>query len=73
MVRAKESGVLFVATSRITLKEREQSTEQKLINEEKEKESDDIRLLWRCLADSNRRAWFCRPVTQPLIQGTEFC
>ena len=24
----------------------------------------------RCLADSNRRAWFCRPVTQPLIQGT---
>ena len=25
---------------------------------------------WRCLADSNRRAWFCRPLTKPLIQGT---
>ena len=24
----------------------------------------------RCLADSNRRARFCRPVTKPLIQGT---
>ena len=36
------------------------------------KEPDNVRLLWRCLADSNRRAWFCRPVTQPLIQGTMF-
>ena len=24
----------------------------------------------RCLADSNRRRRFCRPVTKPLIQGT---
>ena len=26
--------------------------------------------LWRCLADSNRRRRFCRPLTKPLIQGT---
>ena len=25
---------------------------------------------WRCLADSNRRRRFCRPLTKPLIQGT---
>jgi hypothetical protein len=25
----------------------------------------------RFLADSNRRTWFCRPLTKPLIQGTE--
>ena len=25
---------------------------------------------WRCLADSNRRGRFCRPLTKPLIQGT---
>ena len=25
---------------------------------------------WRCLADSNRRTRFCRPLTKPLIQGT---
>ena len=24
----------------------------------------------RSLADSNRRTWFCRPVTKPLIQVT---
>ena len=24
----------------------------------------------RCLADSNRRRRFCRPLTKPLIQGT---
>ena len=24
----------------------------------------------RYLADSNRRTWFCRPLTKPLIQGT---
>ena len=24
----------------------------------------------RFLADSNRRTWFCRPLTKPLIQGT---
>ena len=29
-----------------------------------------IRILWRFLADSNRRARFCRPLTKPLIQGT---
>ena len=28
-------------------------------------------LLLRYLADSNRRTWFCRPLTKPLIQGTE--
>ena len=27
--------------------------------------------LLRCLADSNRRRRFCRPVTKPLIQGTK--
>ena len=27
-------------------------------------------LILRCLADSNRRTWFCRPLTKPLIQGT---
>ena len=27
--------------------------------------------LLRCLADSNRRRRFCRPLTKPLIQGTE--
>ena len=26
--------------------------------------------LKRCLADSNRRRRFCRPLTKPLIQGT---
>ena len=26
--------------------------------------------LWRSLADSNRCARFCRPVTKPLIQAT---
>ena len=26
--------------------------------------------VWRCLADSNRRRRFCRPLTKPLIQGT---
>lgn len=26
--------------------------------------------MWRCLADSNRRRRFCRPLTKPLIQGT---
>ena len=26
----------------------------------------------RCLADSNRRRRFCRPLTKPLIQGTNF-
>ena len=26
----------------------------------------------RCLADSNRRGRFCRPLTKPLIQGTKF-
>ena len=26
----------------------------------------------RCLADSNRRRRFCRPLTKPLIQGTKF-
>ena len=26
----------------------------------------------RCVADSNRRSWFCRPVTKPLIQRTMF-
>ena len=31
---------------------------------------DVIRILWRFLADSNRRARFCRPLTKPLIQGT---
>ena len=25
----------------------------------------------RCLADSNRRSRFCRPLTKPLIQGTK--
>ena len=25
----------------------------------------------RCLADSNRRRRFCRPLTKPLIQGTK--
>ena len=29
-------------------------------------------LLLRFLADSNRRTWFCRPLTKPLIQGTLF-
>ena len=28
--------------------------------------------LGRCLADSNRRRRFCRPLTKPLIQGTVF-
>ena len=27
----------------------------------------------RCLADSNRRRRFCRPLTKPLIQGTVPC
>ena len=27
-------------------------------------------LIWRSLADSNRCARFCRPVTKPLIQAT---
>ena len=27
----------------------------------------------RFLADSNRRTWFCRPLTKPLIQGTGLC
>ena len=31
----------------------------------------EIPVLWRCLADSNRRRRFCRPLTKPLIQGTE--
>ena len=26
----------------------------------------------RYLADSNRRTWFCRPLTKPLIQGTDW-
>lgn len=29
-----------------------------------------LTLLLRCLADSNRRRRFCRPLTKPLIQGT---
>ena len=31
-----------------------------------------IVVLLRCLADSNRRRRFCRPLTKPLIQGTVF-
>lgn len=31
-----------------------------------------ILFLERCLADSNCRTWFCRPLTKPLIQGTLF-
>ena len=30
----------------------------------------ETRVFKRCLADSNRRKRFCRPVTKPLIQGT---
>ena len=40
--------------------------------EEKEKENllYEGNSLSRCLADSNRRRRFCRPLTKPLIQGT---
>ena len=31
---------------------------------------DDLTVVLRFLADSNRRTRFCRPLTKPLIQGT---
>ena len=48
--------------------------EQPFNNYKKEKSSPPIwrtaLFWWRCLADSNRRRRFCRPLTKPLIQGT---
>ena len=36
------------------------------------KKGSFLSFLQRSLADSNRRARFCRPLTKPLIQGTIF-
>ena len=40
------------------------------IEKESRVDSLSLTLLLRCLADSNRRRRFCRPLTKPLIQGT---